>query len=153
MPQCSNPACRKETGDLRVCQTSDTPLPPNAATPVLRAGSNATRSPSSIVPPARGRTLTVGRSPGLNIRLSEHDDVSRHHAVRLAVEDTGSTNGTWIDGARFGTRGSRGTGGLRNESIVSFGRRAAAVLRVVCAPGCAEAGPGGEWRGVTDPSG
>jgi pSer/pThr/pTyr-binding forkhead associated (FHA) protein len=53
-----------------------------------------------------GRTLTVGRSASNDIRLDGDEFASAHHARieprrdGVWVEDVGSTNGTYVNGAR-----------------------------------------------------
>ena len=56
--------------------------------------------------PLRGRVITIGRSPDNSIVIDD-SSVSRHHA-RLtwqghayALEDLGSSNGTWVNNARI----------------------------------------------------
>ncbi len=51
----------------------------------------------------------IGREPGMDLVLAADEEVSREHAAlralpdgRLEVEDLGSTNGTYVDGARLG---------------------------------------------------
>ena len=51
----------------------------------------------------------IGREPGMDLVLADDEEVSREHAAlralpdgRLEVEDLGSTNGTYVDGARLG---------------------------------------------------
>lgn len=54
--------------------------------------------------------LTVGRRDGCDICLNYDSQVSREHAVltydgeRFWLEDTGSTNGTFVDDERIQTR-------------------------------------------------
>lgn len=54
---------------------------------------------------AAGQTLTIGRAIESTVRLYEDTAVSRHHCVarikdgRLIVEDSGSMNGTWVNGS------------------------------------------------------
>jgi hypothetical protein len=87
----------------------------------LRAEHGLTRTPSahlSVVaspslPEGRRLTLTepatVGRGPGSAIRLDEDEYVSSRHALitpadnGVWVEDLGSTNGTYVNGAAVTT--------------------------------------------------
>jgi S1-C subfamily serine protease len=71
------------------------------------------------------RAMTIGRDPGADVRLS-HDSVSWTHA-RLALDvaggvevvDLGSTNGTWVNGARLaGARELRPGDELRVGSVL-----------------------------------
>lgn len=54
-----------------------------------------------------GATLTVGRDPDADIALEHDGAASRWHSVIAAdgaevlISDTGSTNGTWVNGARL----------------------------------------------------
>lgn len=63
------------------------------------------RAPDLEIPVGRA---TVGRSPDAAVRL-DHPGVSRHHASlethhgRTVIADLGSTNGTWVGGARVTT--------------------------------------------------
>ena len=141
MSQCVNPGCRRETGDRLVCLSCGAPVPPNAAEPVLEAASDPSRRYSIPVFDAAsglGRKLTVGRAPGSDIHLSGDDQISRRHATlwsspggRLMLEDGGSRNGTWVDGARVSDPGHAGTAQPRNASTISFGDPARNVYRVV----------------------
>ncbi|MBL8609666.1 MAG: sigma 54-interacting transcriptional regulator [Myxococcales bacterium] len=77
--------------------------------------------------PPRG-TLTLGRGEGVDVRV-DHGSVSRTHAAlhlgeTIALEDLGSSNGTFVDGQRLG-QGQRV--GLRPGALVEVG----AVLVVV----------------------
>jgi hypothetical protein len=54
-----------------------------------------------------GERWVVGRDPGADLQL-EDEEVSREHAAlrvlpdgRLAIEDLGSSNGTWVNGHRL----------------------------------------------------
>ncbi|MEA2469964.1 MAG: segregation ATPase FtsK/SpoIIIE, family, partial [Thermoleophilaceae bacterium] len=59
-----------------------------------------------VVPLSERRTL-VGRGSDAGVRLRHDGNASRHHAFvymhggGVAIEDAGSTNGTWIDGRRI----------------------------------------------------
>ncbi len=63
------------------------------------------RLEGGVVPLQPGCALLVGRQPGADVLVSE-DLVSRRHAVvrydgrEVVVEDVGSTNGTFLNGAR-----------------------------------------------------
>ena len=65
----------------------------------------AGRNPGAVVPLDPSRPLVLGRQPGVGVLLDE-ELVSRKHAQlsyqgdELVVEDLGSTNGTWLNGAR-----------------------------------------------------
>ena len=141
MSQCVNPGCRRETGDRLVCLNCGTPVPPNAAEPLLEAASDTSRRYAIPVYDAGaglGRKLAVGRMPGSDIHLSGDERISRRHASlwsspggKLTVEDLGSVNGTWADGARLSPPGRPGTGQLRHDSTVSFGGPKRNVYRVV----------------------
>ena len=141
MHQCVNPSCRRETGDRLVCLNCGTPLPPNAAEPLLEAASDTSRRYSIPVFDATsglGWRLTVGRLPGSDICLSGDNQISRHHANllsspggRLTLEDPGSMNGTWVDGARLSEPGQPGTAHLRHASTISFGDPERNVFKVI----------------------
>jgi len=59
-----------------------------------------------VVPLPGVGTLTVGRSQGCDVSI-DSGSVSRHHAnlvlsgTDVEIEDIGSSNGTWVDGARI----------------------------------------------------
>ena len=141
MPQCVNPGCRRETGDRLVCLSCGTPVPPNAAEPLLEAAGDASRRyaiPVFDAATGLGRKLTVGRMPGSDIHLSGDDQISRRHATlwsspggRLTIEDRASKNGTWVDGARLSEPDCPGTARLWHASTISFGDPARNVFRVV----------------------
>jgi hypothetical protein len=63
------------------------------------------RFQGGVVPLEPGRALVLGRQPDADVVLAE-DLVSRHHARvafegdALFIEDLGSTNGTYVNGAR-----------------------------------------------------
>jgi uncharacterized protein DUF4388/FHA domain-containing protein len=63
-------------------------------------------NPGAVVPLDPARPLVLGRQPGVDVQLDE-ELVSRQHAQLsyqgddLVVEDLGSTNGTWLNGARI----------------------------------------------------
>lgn len=57
-----------------------------------------------------GQELQIGRSAGAEGRLGDDPEISRQHARisrdaqgQLMVEDLGSTNGTFLNGAKVGT--------------------------------------------------
>src|ERR1019366_7189062 len=141
MPQCVNPGCRRETGDRLVCLSCGTPVPPNAAEPLLEAVGDTSRRytiPVFDATSGLGRKLTVGRAPGRDIHLSGDDQISRRHATlwsspggRLTLEGGGSRNGTWVDGARVSDPGHAGTAQLRHASTISFGDPERNAYRVV----------------------
>jgi len=141
MPQCVNPGCRRETGDRLVCLHCGTPVPPNAADPLLEAASDTSRRyaiPVFDSASGLGRKLTVGRVPGSDIHLSGDGQITRCHATlwsspggRLTLEDGGSMNGTWVDGARVSEPDHAGTARLRQGSTISFGDPGRNVFRVV----------------------
>jgi ABC-type multidrug transport system ATPase subunit/pSer/pThr/pTyr-binding forkhead associated (FHA) protein len=124
-----------------VCLHCGTPVPPNAAEPLLEAVGDTSRRyiiPVFDAPSGRGRKLTVGRMPGSDIHLSGDDQIGRRHATvwsgpggRLMLEDAGSMNGTWVDGARVSETRHAGTAQLRNACTISFGDPARNVFRVV----------------------
>ncbi|HET9595402.1 MAG TPA: DUF4388 domain-containing protein [Anaeromyxobacteraceae bacterium] len=66
----------------------------------------AGRNPGALVPLDPARPVVLGRQPGVELQLDE-ELVSRRHARlsfegdELIVEDLGSTNGTWLNGARI----------------------------------------------------
>jgi len=116
-------------------------VPPNPGEPLLEAAGGASRRyPIPVFDAASGlgRKLAVGRMPGSDIHLSGDDRISRRHATiwsspggRLTLEDAGSMNGAWVDGARVSGPGQPGTARLRHGSTVSFGDPARNVFRVV----------------------
>jgi len=68
---------------------------------VSKAGATRIQQPSQGI-----KRFTIGKSQDCNIRMS-FDDVSRHHAViyqtasgSIVIEDSGSTNGTYVNGVR-----------------------------------------------------
>jgi len=104
MPQCVNPGCRRETGDRLVCLNCGTPVPPNAAEPLLEAASGTSRR--YIIPVFDAASGLDGSSPwdgcrGATSIFRETTDkpMPRHPVVqpggRLTLEDQGSMNGTW----------------------------------------------------------
>jgi len=112
--------------------------------------------------PARG-ALTLGRGADADVVI-EHTSVSRKHARlvvdgdAITVEDLGSSNGTWVEGARLPREGSRP---IRPGSLVEIGSvlvvvrsagddaRAASGARA-SGPSPASASPGGPV--VVDPA-
>jgi pSer/pThr/pTyr-binding forkhead associated (FHA) protein len=88
---------------------------------MLEPGSNRI----AIWPPQRkGDVLIVGRLPDCHVVI-EHPSVSKRHAVlrwdeasaRGSVEDVGSKNGTFVNGAKHET----GQAALQDGDILSFG--------------------------------
>ncbi|MGZ3460311.1 MAG: FHA domain-containing protein [Archangium sp.] len=79
---------------------------------------------TTLPPLARVEELGVGRLPDCDLVLDE-TSVSKRHAVlgwnepqgRCSVKDLGSTNGTFLNGHRLGTREAT----LKNGDILSFG--------------------------------
>lgn len=79
------------------------------------------RSPQSLNP-----LITLGRLNGNDVCIS-HPDVSRYHAFfverggELAVQDAGSTNGTFLDGVAVPKRGEGEPAALRSRQLLRFG--------------------------------
>ena len=79
---------------------------------------------TTLPPLARVEELSVGRLPDCDLVLDD-TSVSKRHAVlrwnepqgRCSVRDTGSTNGTFLNGSTLGTREAT----LKNGDILSFG--------------------------------
>ncbi len=79
---------------------------------------------TTLPPLARAEELSVGRLPDCDLVLDDAS-VSKRHAVlrwnepqgRCTVQDTGSTNGTFLNGSTLGTREAT----LKDGDILSFG--------------------------------
>ena len=79
---------------------------------------------TTLPPLARMEELSVGRLPDCDVVLDDAS-VSKRHAVlrwnepqgRCSVRDTGSTNGTFLNGSTLGTREAT----LKDGDILSFG--------------------------------
>jgi len=71
----------------------------------LRRAWQAERLPQLFLPAPGPYPLTIGRAPGSMLRLNHHT-VSRTHAqlrhkgTGWSLRDLGSSNGTWVNGAR-----------------------------------------------------
>ncbi|HEX5751572.1 MAG TPA: FHA domain-containing protein [Archangium sp.] len=79
---------------------------------------------TTLPPLARAEALSVGRLPDCDLVIDDAS-VSKRHAVlrwnepqgRCTVQDTGSTNGTFLNGSTLGTREAT----LKDGDILSFG--------------------------------
>ncbi|OJT21409.1 hypothetical protein BO221_26675 [Archangium sp. Cb G35] len=79
---------------------------------------------TTLPPLARVEELSVGRLPDCELFIDDAS-VSKRHAVlrwnepqgRCTVQDTGSTNGTFLNGSTLGTRETT----LKDGDILSFG--------------------------------
>ena len=79
---------------------------------------------ATLPPLARMEELSVGRLPDCELVIDD-PSVSKRHAVlrwnepqgRCSVRDTGSTNGTFLNGSTLGTREAT----LKDGDILSFG--------------------------------
>ncbi len=79
---------------------------------------------TTLPPLARVEELSVGRLPDCDLVIDDAS-VSKRHAVlrwsepqgRCSVRDTGSTNGTFLNGSTLGTREAT----LKDGDILSFG--------------------------------
>jgi hypothetical protein len=79
---------------------------------------------TTLPPLARVEELSVGRLPDCELVIDD-PSVSKRHAVlrwnepqgRCSVRDTGSTNGTFLNGSTLGTREAT----LKDGDILSFG--------------------------------
>lgn len=87
----------------------------------VRQAWDAERHPALVLPPVGRHPMSVGRSPGSVLRLSD-PSVSRFHAQLHAttsgwtLRDIGSANGTWVNGSRVLT-----TAPVAPGDVVAFG--------------------------------
>ena len=99
---------RPATQAMQPLVMSETPAATVEESAPARATLNVVRGPQvGISFVLTGEPVTIGRSPQCTIFLNDMT-VSRHHAKmdlsacpqgRATVEDLGSLNGTWVDGA------------------------------------------------------
>lgn len=103
-------------------------------TPISVAGGSVVPPPVSVTPnprltmengteiPMQGETMRVGREPGLEVSLPGESTVSREHASLslrdggLYVTDTGSTNGTFVNGRKIDSETA-----VQPGDIIQFG--------------------------------
>jgi hypothetical protein len=86
------------------------------------------------------KSLTIGRDPLSDITVSD-PEVSRQHALIVStsageyrIQDLGSTNGTFIDGARVGSKPEK----LQPSNAIAMGSAVTFIFREIAGVGTAD---------------
>lgn len=96
----------------------------------LRVEGGAPERQVHLLRQAEGKPLVVGRAPTVEVSIADKQVSSRHAELRFAsgswfIVDTGSTNGTFLDGKRIGPNNAQP---LNDTQAIRFGPDAAYVF-------------------------